>query len=242
MAEPGKEAASAIQGPPGARPEPRPPEAAGRRAEGSSHPRLTVVKVGGSLLTWPELPTRLNLWLDEQRSVQPGSGRPFVLIAGGGPIADVVRELDRVHGLGDEAAHRLAIRSMDVTAELLASLVADSRAVRHPRELVECQTDGLRAIVSASSFLKVVEDTSPDPLPASWDVTSDSIAARIAAWLGADRLVLLKSRTAAAGSTRGEAAAAGLVDPFFPEAARAVDLVEIVCLRDSPPRPCTLRR
>ena len=47
----------------------------------------------------------------------------MVLIAGGGPAADVVRVLDRIHGLGDETAHRLALHAMDLTAIILAELL-----------------------------------------------------------------------------------------------------------------------
>ena len=66
----------------------------------------------------------------------------------------------------------------------------------------------------------------------SWDTTSDSIAARIALHLAADRLILLKSAQLPAGTVRHEAARLGLVDPIFPTAARSLVLVEYVNLRE----------
>ena len=70
-------------------------------------------------------------------------------------------------------------------------------------------------------------------MPASWDVTSDSIAARIAAGLHASRLVLLKSASLPPGADRAEAARLGLVDPVFPSVARELKIVEYVCLREA---------
>ena len=67
----------------------------------------------------------------------------------------------------------------------------------------------------------------------SWDVTSDSIAARIADLLGSDELVLLKSSLPEPQvATLDEAAAAGFVDRCFPCYAAKLPLVRLVNLRD----------
>jgi 5-(aminomethyl)-3-furanmethanol phosphate kinase len=49
-----------------------------------------------------------------------------------------------------------------------------------------------------------------DPLPASWDVTADSIAAWVAGAAGAGRLVLVKAAA--------DAEASDVVDPYLPRA------------------------
>jgi hypothetical protein len=69
-------------------------------------------------------------------------------------------------------------------------------------------------------------------LHASWDVTSDSIAARVAEVRGAAELVLLKSTLRSDLSSLTEWANAGLVDAFFPQAAVKLPRVRLVNLRD----------
>jgi aspartokinase-like uncharacterized kinase len=65
-------------------------------------------------------------------------------------------------------------------------------------------------------------------LPHSWDVTSDSLAARAARLFAADRLVLLKATGLPAGVGWQEAARRGLVDNHFPQAAAGlhVDFID----------------
>src|SRR5271165_5143987 len=88
-----------------------------------------VIKVGGSLLDWPELPGRLAAFLARCRDEDPAGGGTFLLMAGGGPAADLIRTMDRIHGLGDARAHWLAIRAMDLTAQLLSALLPGATVV-----------------------------------------------------------------------------------------------------------------
>ncbi len=76
-----------------------------------------VIKLGGSLLDWPEWPTQLRGWLATQ------SESHCILITGGGQLADVVRRWDQVYRLDVETAHWLAIDAMSVTARLAATLL-----------------------------------------------------------------------------------------------------------------------
>ncbi len=62
----------------------------------------------------------------------------MLLIAGGGPAADLVRALDRIHGLGDQTAHRLALHAMDLTANILAELLPSTVAVHDLEAMKRC--------------------------------------------------------------------------------------------------------
>ncbi len=111
-------------------------------------PSLAVIKVGGSLLDWPELPGRLTAFLDGRRTSKPAERS--ALIAGGGPAADLIRTLDRIHGLGDQTAHLLALHALDLTAILLAAILPGSSAV----DRIEALADGLGCGTSFPSWLR----------------------------------------------------------------------------------------
>ena len=125
--------------------------------------------------------------------------------------------MDQIHGLGDLRAHRLAIEALDLTAELLAAIVPAPPWSTGLKRLRSIWNLGRLPILSPGRFLEDHDDRGADPLPASWDVTSDSIAARIAIHLDASRLILLKSRAVPRGGGLAEAASLGLVDPMFPD-------------------------
>ena len=191
-----------------------------------------VVKVGGSLLGWPELPGRLTTWLETRRANDPTE--EIVLVAGGGTAADWIRSLDRVYGLGEDVAHALAVHALDLTAAVLARLLPRSSVVDRIDMLTAARESGVTPILAPLNVLNEIERTGNDRLPATWDVTSDTIAARIADHLQARSLVLIKSAAAPAGCTREGAAKLGLVDPMLPSAARLIPHVEIVNLRLEP--------
>ncbi|MDB5352333.1 MAG: aspartate/glutamate/uridylate kinase [Planctomycetota bacterium] len=189
---------------------------------------IVVAKVGGSLLDWPELPGRLGRFVASRRD----RGDRLVLIVGGGRAADWVRELDRIHAIGEAKSHALAIRSLDLTARVLAALVPGLAVAETIAEIAPLRLSGLVPILAPRVVLDEDDRASPDPLPHVWDVTTDSIAARLAVRLGARRLVLLKSARASPGTTRDQAARLGLVDPAFPVASRALSEVVAINLRD----------
>jgi aspartokinase-like uncharacterized kinase len=174
---------------------------------------MIVVKVGGSLYDHPHLGPGLRAYLDALDS-------PVLLVPGGGALADAVRRLDRTHRLGDEAAHWLALRALAVTAGFLEAV-----ALRP-----EDPASRLRVL---DPYRFAVEDEArPDHLPHSWDVTSDSIAARAAVVHRAERLILLKSTDIPPRTPWAQAADRGWVDPHFPKVVAAHNLsVEAVNFR-----------
>jgi aspartokinase-like uncharacterized kinase len=147
----------------------------------------------------------------------------LVVVPGGGSFADEVRRVDGRFGLGDSAAHWMAILAMDQYGYLLAQLAPGAVVVRGPQGL----KPGRLNVLAPSAWL-----LRADPLPHSWDVTSDSIAAWVAGAWGARRLVLVKHTDGYVGPDRGPArmtrherrvaldALGGAVDAYF---ARALD-------------------
>ena len=184
-----------------------------------------VVKVGGSLLTWPGLRDGLSADWQARRA------RRLVVIVGGGGAADLVRDLDRIHGLGERRSHHLALRALDLTARVLAGLIPGLEVVERPDELDSVWDAGQIPIFSPRRFLEG-DAEGPDPLPQTWEATTDSIAARVADHLGAAELALLKSAPLPPGTDRASAARLGLVDPLFPFVAKGLSCVTYRNLRD----------
>jgi aspartokinase-like uncharacterized kinase len=185
----------------------------------STSPPLTVYKIGGSLFDLPELPDVLRVVLAQRPQ------NAAVLIAGGGPVGDVIREWDRVHRLGDDAAHELALEGMDLTASFLARFFPEARLIRSEQQLRMAVADRVLTILCAGCFIKAAEAQGHPPLEHSWRVTSDSIAAWTAEVVAAAELVLIKSVPVPCGLSLAEATAAGLVDKQFPVVAARLPLI-----------------
>lgn len=168
---------------------------------------MIVAKVGGSLFDLPQLGPALARWAAEQPA-------PVLFVPGGGPFADVIRALDRVHHLGDEASHWLAVRTLSVTARLLVHLLPDAELLDNPTygELEQKRWDDPNRVYVLDEFEFFRQH---DGVPHTWAVTSDSLALAVALYVNADRLVLLKSRDIG-DVTWEEAAAHGWVDAHFP--------------------------
>jgi len=124
-----------------------------------------VVKVGGSL----------SRHLPELVPVLRAAPRPLLVLPGGGIFADAVRKSP----VDDDSAHWMAIAAMDQFGWIIASYGMPV-------------TSRIGVPDSPSVLLPYCCLRQYDPLPHSWDVTSDSIAAWVAGYLGLD-LLLLKS-------------------------------------------------
>lgn len=185
---------------------------------------MIVAKVGGSLFDLPDLGPALARWAAEQPA-------PVLFVPGGGPFADAVRALDRVHHLGGEAAHWLAVRALSLSARLLVHLLPDAELLDNPTwgELAQKRWDtpGRVYVLDEFEFCRQ-HDTEPH----TWGVTSDSLALSAALYVNADKLVLLKSIDIG-DVTWAEAAARGWVDAHFPTLVRRAEFpVEAVNFRE----------
>lgn len=194
---------------------------------------VTLYKIGGSLLDLPTLPIRL-------REVVPADVSPLFVV-GGGPTADLVREWDQVHKIGEERAHWLALRSLQLNESLLAELLPNAEIVRSRDEAISLWAGGGWPVLSAHDFVSAEEPASPVPLPHTWEATSDSVAAWIARCWPVERLVLLKSVDLPVGATNGrgftECNGRELVDANFSKLARTILVVDWINLRGDELRP-----
>jgi aspartokinase-like uncharacterized kinase len=240
--------------------------------------KLGVVKVGGSLFDLDDWPARLLQWLSNQQtqvSLRPASGtiadaagsnhrvvEPWLLVAGGGPWIDTLRDWDARHSLGDEACHRWCVQLLTITADmacrrlLAAANASTTVAVRpHVVTLAELggflQHDGVGdgdacgadtrarvslAVLDAGAYLDDVSQSGQRRLPRDWTVSSDSIAAHLASHLSARTLVLAKScALPLPATTPTHAAQAGLVDRHFPWAAAGSRTIQWLDLRAASP-------
>jgi aspartokinase-like uncharacterized kinase len=133
----------------------------------------------------------------------------LLIVPGGGPFADTVRDVHRLHRLADSAAHWMAVLAMDQYAHLLVSRMPAGVLVTNPREIADALDVKQVPVLAPSHWLREA-----DPLPHSWDVTSDSIAAWIAGQVGARRLVLIKP-PGASGETLVDSCFARILPPHL---------------------------
>lgn len=147
-------------------------------AEGS----VTVIKIGGGITWVPGALDRVCLAVG-----QVARKWPIVVVPGGGPFADGVREFDRRVGVSADVAHWMAILAMDQYAHVLASRIGNAVLVEEPGCIRQALGAAGAAVLAPSRWMR-----SADVLPHTWEVTSDSIAAFVAGALDARRLVLIK--------------------------------------------------
>lgn len=177
---------------------------------------MTVVKFGGSLLARAD-------WQQLLRSlVATGRGGRISFVVGGGATVDSIRRIDAAAGFDAAVSHRLAIDAMEITARLASDSTGWPLAVDLPASASPCVVDVPAWLDAAGRFAR---------LPAGWHVTSDSIAAFIAAETGSD---LLLAKTVPPPKDDS----AGWVDEWFATAAIDVGRIEWA----APVSPTTIRR
>jgi aspartokinase-like uncharacterized kinase len=162
---------------------------------------MIVIKLGGSL---EAAGTLADCLAAVERKF---AGRAVVIVPGGGLFADRIRTAQQHWRFDDLTAHRMALLAMQQMALLFRGL--------KPHWPIAGRIDDLHG----SSGMRI---WAPDPdeldragIPASWDITSDSLAAWLAGQLSAKELILVKSAEIEAGRSLAELAERGIVDKAF---------------------------
>lgn len=178
---------------------------------------IRIIKLGGSLLEASALPACL-----EVIECLPGQ---TLIVPGGGVFAEQVRIAQRIWQFGDVAAHRMAILAMQQMALLFNSLKPDFA-------LFETLSD-VSALPRISIWSPQVDELNRAGIAASWDVTSDSLAAWLAGQIVTDELVLVKSADVDAAASLVELQAQGIVDVAFSRYAERLRCPITVINKDS---------
>lgn len=127
---------------------------------------MWVVKLGGSLFHSEHLRDWLKVLAD--------SG-PLVVVPGGGPFADQVRQAQQQLQFDDSAAHHMVLLAMEQFGHLLCGLQLGLTATTKQTEIDEVLAQGDTPLWMPTKMVMA------DPgIQHSWDVTSDFLAAWLA--------------------------------------------------------------
>jgi len=161
-----------------------------------------IVKLGGSLAR----ERQFARWIEALRHCKEG----VIIVPGGGPFADCVRETQRYMRFDDAVAHRMALLAMEQYAIACASSFPEVLLIGDEAQL-RLIGEGRVAFWLPSRMARGADD-----LPENWQVTSDSLAAWLAMRLDARVLLIVKSVDANADPiSAGALVEREIVDPLF---------------------------
>jgi aspartokinase-like uncharacterized kinase len=137
---------------------------------------MRVVKLGGSLLETSKMFDCLKQIATQNQKT--------VVVCGGGFFADAVRDAQKKWQFDDIAAHEMAILAMQQTAIMCQNLQPEFMKISKISEFKNQHF---------SIWSPDLAQLNSDKITASWEITSDSLAAWLAKKLSADELIIVKS-------------------------------------------------
>ena len=177
---------------------------------------MWIIKLGGSLADSPDLIEWLKI------SERSGAGK-IVIVPGGGPFADQVRQVQKHLGICDETAHKMALLAMDQYGLMLADLLSEQTLnlkIVPSTSITALQTALNKHLVPV--WLPARQLMYNREIPQNWTATSDSLAAWLAGELQADQLFLIKRVQADEKDYRFEQLESqGIVDTSLKDFARS---------------------
>ncbi|HMN71883.1 MAG TPA: aspartate kinase [Rhodoblastus sp.] len=165
---------------------------------------LLVARIGDGLATMPHL----KIWLDAL-AAWPGA---LVIAPGGGPFGGAARSAARAMGLNAVAAQRLALMAMDQYAVALAA-VRPSPVIAETEDQLRAAIDARRIAIWAPARMAAAATD----IPATSEISSDSLAAWLAGKLGAAHLLLIEDADPPAPVSTAWLARRARVDTRFPD-------------------------
>ncbi len=159
---------------------------------------MRVIKLGGSLLENGQMFDCL------ERIVT--TNKQTVVVCGGGDFADYVRKAQKKWQFDDVAAHEMAILAMQQVAVMCQNLQPEFVIASSVSEI-----KNQRFVIWSPNIVEL----NAAQIPATWDITSDSLAAWLATKLNTDALIIVKSCDVDSKLTISELAERGIVDGKF---------------------------
>ena len=165
-----------------------------------------AIKIGGSLYD----SRYLVEWL---HSINEYSAKNIVIIPGGGPFADLVRQADGKHHLDQAHAHNMAVMAMQQYGTFLASLCPNMILANTTEKIHLAWQKSIAAIWEPYEMLREECD-----LDRSWDITSDSLSVWLARKLELKNLLLVKSsKDVLKEKNIDRLSKKNCIDPYFSE-------------------------
>ncbi|RIZ71072.1 MAG: uridylate kinase [Methylococcales bacterium] len=165
---------------------------------------MIVIKLGGSLTHSKALINCLNkIELRYQ-------GRAVIIVPGGGAFADQVRLAQQQWQFDEVTAHHMAILAMQQMALMFKGL-----APQWP--IVSSLSDMQQDLYLNKTFIWSPNSAELDQaaIPATWDITSDSLAAWLAKQVSSTELILVKSAVIDPQASLEQLAAQQIIDQGF---------------------------
>lgn len=181
---------------------------------------MIVLKLGGSLLSQAVLQQWLLL------ASRKGKGQ-LVIVPGGGVFAEQIRLTQEQWQYSDRTAHQMAILAMQQVALLFQGLCADLVLVNKIGLITENLQQN-KVVV----WLPEVAELDALEVPATWDITSDTLAVFLAKQLQAENTFLIKSAKIPAATNLQQLSGLGIVDKACATTAKKL-AVNVQCLQSN---------
>ncbi len=165
---------------------------------------MRVIKLGGSLLS----NNRLRACLAQIASNQTST----LVVTGGGVFAEQVRLAQQQWQFDEVAAHHMAILAMQQMALLVNALHPNWDLLQSLDDLKSWSTQNKNAL-----WLPDIKLLNAHAIPATWRITSDSLAAWVSGLTGATELIIVKAAQIAPHLTLADLSALGILDDAFLE-------------------------
>lgn len=163
-----------------------------------------IIKLGGSL---SRSDTLLNCLNAIEKNYQ---GRAVVIVPGGGAFADQVRLAQQYWQFDDNSAHHMALLAMQQMALMFKGLKPDF-SIAHTVAAIQEQLDRKQVVIWSPD----IAELDNAGIEASWEITSDSLAAWLAKTLSATELILIKSAVIDANLSLQQLAEQQIIDEAF---------------------------